>query len=345
MKLSNETVTVELKNGTVVHGTVAGVDVSMNTHLKQVKMTLKGKDPVSLDTLSIRGSNIRYFILPDSINLDTLLVDDTPKLVQKRGMRADTARPSAPACVRLVSMRLTSPCPCSSVVACTAVLFAVRSREAHAGWRWCREGPRARTGSRPWPMRYRCAKMIIRYTKYFLHAHIRGPLPRTSGDRQPSGPAARRPGPRRRAPAARQRAHRRRAGRPGRVRTCRRPRPTTSRGGGLFLCGSRPTIRIGCPLPSALRSRSALSELSSIAKTMNQRAASDGTRDHLRPARPVHRHARAKHCASLGTWVRAPMSLLRKAHAAHAHRGIHDLQRPDHGESAHREAKAHQCDG
>ena len=84
MKLSNETVTVELKNGTVVNGTVAGVDVSMNTHLKQVKMALKGKDPVALDTLSIRGSNIRYFILPDSINLDTLLVDDTPKLVQKR---------------------------------------------------------------------------------------------------------------------------------------------------------------------------------------------------------------------------------------------------------------------
>lgn len=59
MKLSNETVTVELKNGTIVNGTIAGVDVSMNTHLKQVKMTLKGKDPLSLDTLSIRGSNIR----------------------------------------------------------------------------------------------------------------------------------------------------------------------------------------------------------------------------------------------------------------------------------------------
>eukprot|EP00128_Syssomonas_multiformis_P013895 Colp12_sorted_trinity150504_noHs@25042 len=84
MKLSGETVTIELKNGTVVHGTVAGVDISMNTHLKTVKMTVKGKDPVSLDTLSIRGNNIRYYILPDSLPLDALLIDDTPKAKAKK---------------------------------------------------------------------------------------------------------------------------------------------------------------------------------------------------------------------------------------------------------------------
>jgi small nuclear ribonucleoprotein D1 len=54
--------------------------MAMNTHLKSVKLTAKGKNPVSLDHLSIRGSNIRYYILPDSLNLDTLLVDiDKPK--------------------------------------------------------------------------------------------------------------------------------------------------------------------------------------------------------------------------------------------------------------------------
>lgn len=56
----------------------------MNTHLRAVKMTVKNKDPVSLDSLSIRGNNIRYFILPDSLPLDTLLIDDSPKSKSKK---------------------------------------------------------------------------------------------------------------------------------------------------------------------------------------------------------------------------------------------------------------------
>ena len=79
MKLNNETVTIELKNGTVVQGTINGVDISMNTFLKNALLTPKGKNQVKYDTLSVRGSNIRYYILPDSLNLDTLLIDDTPK--------------------------------------------------------------------------------------------------------------------------------------------------------------------------------------------------------------------------------------------------------------------------
>ncbi|KAJ1552553.1 mRNA splicing protein smd1, partial [Nowakowskiella sp. JEL0078] len=84
MKLHNETVTIELKNGTVVHGTVTGVDMQMNTHLKSVKMTVKNKDPIHLDSLSIRGNNLRYFILPDSLPLETMLIDDAPKSKSKK---------------------------------------------------------------------------------------------------------------------------------------------------------------------------------------------------------------------------------------------------------------------
>ncbi|KAF7818305.1 small nuclear ribonucleoprotein SmD1a [Senna tora] len=128
MKLNNETVSIELKNGTVVHETItgmfsnyiaifcnilrmlqtepsssiafdqsptpacfrcwhvssSGVDISMNTHLKTVKLTLKGKNPVTLDHLSVRGNNIRYYILPDSLNLETLLVEETPRVKPKK---------------------------------------------------------------------------------------------------------------------------------------------------------------------------------------------------------------------------------------------------------------------
>ena len=54
-----------------------GVDVSMNTHLKAVKLTVKGREAVSLDNLTIRGNNIRYFLLPESLPLETLLINDS----------------------------------------------------------------------------------------------------------------------------------------------------------------------------------------------------------------------------------------------------------------------------
>jgi small nuclear ribonucleoprotein D1 len=113
MKCANETVTIELKNGnstltfyfsipcpgialltrrllafylankhatgTILHGTITSISPQMNTALRAVKMTPKGRDTISLDTINIRGSTIRYYILPDSLPLDRLLIDDAPK--------------------------------------------------------------------------------------------------------------------------------------------------------------------------------------------------------------------------------------------------------------------------
>lgn len=63
MKLSHETVEIELKNGTQVTGTIQGVDVAMNTHLRNVTMTFKGKDQLKMEMVSIRGKNkLFYFI-------------------------------------------------------------------------------------------------------------------------------------------------------------------------------------------------------------------------------------------------------------------------------------------
>lgn len=55
----------------------------MNTHLRAVKLTVKGRETIALDHITIRGNNIRYFLLPESLQLETLLVDDTPKIKAK----------------------------------------------------------------------------------------------------------------------------------------------------------------------------------------------------------------------------------------------------------------------
>ena len=47
----------------------------------------QGREPQQLDALSIRGNNIRYYILPDSVPLDTLLIDDGPKARGGAGAR------------------------------------------------------------------------------------------------------------------------------------------------------------------------------------------------------------------------------------------------------------------
>lgn len=58
----------------------------MNTTLSNVKLTVKGKNPIALDHLTVRGNNIRYYLLPESLPLDTLLVDDAPKITKAKAV-------------------------------------------------------------------------------------------------------------------------------------------------------------------------------------------------------------------------------------------------------------------
>lgn len=42
-------------------------------------MTVKDKNPINLDQLTLRGSSIRYVILPEHLQLDALLVEEQAK--------------------------------------------------------------------------------------------------------------------------------------------------------------------------------------------------------------------------------------------------------------------------
>lgn len=72
--MNNESVTIELKNGSIIQGAVTGffifyeiyligVDGSMNIHLKAAKLTVRNKDPLRLDNISVRGNTIRYGLI------------------------------------------------------------------------------------------------------------------------------------------------------------------------------------------------------------------------------------------------------------------------------------------
>ncbi|VDO38045.1 unnamed protein product [Onchocerca flexuosa] len=80
MKLRNEQVKIELKNGALVEGTVNSVDVTMNFYLSSVSVKLNNqKDPVPVDAVSVRGNSIRCIIFRDNLNLDKLMIDNPPQ--------------------------------------------------------------------------------------------------------------------------------------------------------------------------------------------------------------------------------------------------------------------------
>ncbi|CAD7958795.1 unnamed protein product [Amoebophrya sp. A25] len=74
-KLANESVTVDLKSNTSVTGTVLGVDMQMNMHVKNAKVSTPGRETVPMEQITLRGNTIRSVTLPDNLALDTLLTD------------------------------------------------------------------------------------------------------------------------------------------------------------------------------------------------------------------------------------------------------------------------------
>ena len=56
----------------------------MNMHLKAVKLTSRSHDPLRLDNISLRGNTVRYVILPETLNLEALLVEEMPRKTRSK---------------------------------------------------------------------------------------------------------------------------------------------------------------------------------------------------------------------------------------------------------------------
>ncbi|MES1903063.1 MAG: hypothetical protein MHPSP_002460 [Paramarteilia canceri] len=84
MKCIGETISVELKDKSLVKGTLAGADVSMNLHLRMCE-AIDSLGEVSKENYqSVRGNSISMVILPDKINMVSLICSYTDKQRKKQ---------------------------------------------------------------------------------------------------------------------------------------------------------------------------------------------------------------------------------------------------------------------
>merc|ERR1711976_240716 len=87
-KLFNETLQIDLKNGTIIQGTLVGLDTVMNCHIKSAIIISLNGSTDKVDVITIRGNQLRSIILPERINIDTLLIGiDVDKKGSKNELR------------------------------------------------------------------------------------------------------------------------------------------------------------------------------------------------------------------------------------------------------------------
>ncbi|GEQ71000.1 hypothetical protein JCM33374_g4681 [Metschnikowia sp. JCM 33374] len=77
---TNQSVTVELKNGSSVNGQVLSCSPSMNISLKNIKLIQPHQDPQLMQFMNIRGNQIRQILLPDDLNIESLLSKSSARI-------------------------------------------------------------------------------------------------------------------------------------------------------------------------------------------------------------------------------------------------------------------------
>lgn len=71
------TVTVELKTGYIYRGKLLDIEDNMNIQLREVTATARDGKMSSVESVFIRGSSVRYFIVPDNLRYAPFLQTKT----------------------------------------------------------------------------------------------------------------------------------------------------------------------------------------------------------------------------------------------------------------------------
>lgn len=77
---TNQPVTVELKNGHSVNGQLLACSPTMNLLMKNVKLMQPFQEPQLMQFLSIRGNQVRQIILPEDLNLESILASSATRI-------------------------------------------------------------------------------------------------------------------------------------------------------------------------------------------------------------------------------------------------------------------------
>jgi small nuclear ribonucleoprotein D1 len=76
-RILDEPITIELKNGIIVHGILKNIDKKINIFLINAKRMDNEKKSTYIKNIAIRGNNVRYIIFPDWLNIDSLLYGES----------------------------------------------------------------------------------------------------------------------------------------------------------------------------------------------------------------------------------------------------------------------------
>jgi len=93
-------VTIELKTGAIYRGKLFDTEDNMNVQLKDITVTARDGKITHLDQVYVRGSNIRFFIVPDMLKNAPMFKKIGTEAAKGRGVgmgrgRATVARAQA----------------------------------------------------------------------------------------------------------------------------------------------------------------------------------------------------------------------------------------------------------